>query len=78
MSQSTDILNYLERKGAITSLVAIREFGCTRLAARIKDLERKGWQIPRETIEVSNRYGKACRVTKYKRPIKQRSFIFDA
>ena len=68
MSQSSEILNHLNIHGSITSLQAINSFGCTRLAARIKDLESRGYSIPRETIEVINRTGKTCRVTKYKRP----------
>lgn len=68
MSQSSQILNHLNAYGSITSLEAINSFGCTRLAARIKDLEDDGYTIPRETVEVVNRNGKTCRVTKYKRP----------
>ena len=45
MNQCDSIRNYLEEKGSITPLEALKEFGCMRLAARIKDLERHGKQI---------------------------------
>ena len=68
MSQAQSILDHLNSHGSITSLEAINSFGCTRLAARVKDLEQAGYVIPRETVEVVNRNGKNCRVTKYLRP----------
>ncbi len=68
MSQAQSILDHLNVHGSITSMQAINSFGCTRLAARVKDLEQAGYVIPRETIEVVNRNGKRCRVTLYKRP----------
>lgn len=68
MSQSSEILNHLNIHGSITSMQAINSFGCTRLAARIKELELRGYSIPRETVEVTNRIGRTCRVTLYKRP----------
>ena len=48
----------------------MRELGCFRLAARIHDLENKGYRIPRKTIEVTGKKtGKKVRITEYGRPI---------
>ena len=44
-SQSDQILRYLKRRGSITAAQAIKHMGCYRLAARIYDLRRKGFEI---------------------------------
>ena len=41
MSQSSDILRYLQEWGSITPMEALDQFGCFRLAARIYDLRKK-------------------------------------
>lgn len=38
-------LEWMEQRGEITPLDAIRHFGCMRLAARIHDLRRAGHDI---------------------------------
>lgn len=45
MSQTEDIRDHLERYGRISPLVALREYGCFRLAARIAELRAKGMDI---------------------------------
>lgn len=59
-TQNEKILKHLKAGGTITSLKALREFGCMRLASRIYDLRRKGHLIEGETIKV-----KGARVKKY-------------
>ncbi len=44
-SQNTKILAYLENGGKITSLDALKKFGCMRLSARILDLKNQGHNI---------------------------------
>lgn len=69
MTQTQEILKYLQDHGSITPLEALREIGCFRLAARIYDLEQKGYNIPRETITVhGKKTGKAVKITKYLKP----------
>lgn len=63
-SQNKRVLRYMKERGGITSLEAVREFGCTRLAARIADLKREGVEIESETITVETRTGSA-RVKRY-------------
>lgn len=41
-TQSTQILNHMEKFGSITSMDAFRNYNCTRLAARISDLRKSG------------------------------------
>lgn len=45
MSQTTQILEYLETGNPLTPLEALERFGCFRLAARIDELRRIGYPI---------------------------------
>lgn len=45
MSQEKQILGYLQSRGSITAIEALKEFGCFRLAARIADLRAKKHNI---------------------------------
>jgi len=70
MTQTQEVLIYLERHGSITPLDALREIGCFRLAARIHDLESQGHYIPRRTKKVvGKKTGKVVRITEYLRPL---------
>lgn len=51
MSQSAQILGYLQRGNSINPGVALRLFGSFRLAARIKDLRNEGHPIQRDWLE---------------------------
>lgn len=44
-SQNKQILAHLKRGGSITGLAAVERFGCTRLAARVRDLKDAGHAI---------------------------------
>lgn len=44
-SQSSKILRYLKKGKSITSLEALRKFGCFRLSGRIYDLRKDGHKI---------------------------------
>jgi hypothetical protein len=41
------ILRYMQENGAITQWEAFKEIGCSRLAARVKDLKKPGIPSPR-------------------------------
>ena len=65
LTQCDKILQYIEEKGSITPLDALREFGCMRLASRMCDIKKMGYPV-RRTMEVSkNRYGEPVRFAKY-------------
>lgn len=49
-SQCKKILAYLKEGNGITSAIAVTKFGCYRLAARISDLKKKGYNIGTEMI----------------------------
>jgi len=53
MSQTTDILEHMKRE-PITAIEALTQYGCFRLAARIKDLREDGHEIETTTLELPN------------------------
>ena len=45
ISQTDEILNYLQAGNVLTPLEALRKFNCLRLGARIYDLRQQGYVI---------------------------------
>lgn len=66
MTQCQKIHKYLKEYGSITPLDALREFGCMRLAARIKDLIDQGVNIVSEIEYSVNRFGEKVHYARYK------------
>lgn len=64
-SQCARILAHLKAGNSLTALGALDEFGCNRLAARIRDLRDDGHDIQKQTVTVFNREGGKCRVAEY-------------
>lgn len=50
-TQAGRILAYLRAGNRITALDALERFGCFRLAARIHELRREGWNVQERTVE---------------------------
>jgi len=65
ISQSDRILSYLRTHKTITPLEAQTELGCMRLAARIADLEKRGYKFSHKFVKKPNRYGDTVRVMNY-------------
>ena len=59
------ILDYMREHSGITSNDAFREFGVTRLSARIFDLRKLGYDIQTVMMETTTRFGEHCRYGKY-------------
>ena len=59
------ILNYMTIHGKIDDTAARDYIGCRRLAARIFDLTRKGYNIGRADKVVTDRYGQTTTVKEY-------------
>lgn len=55
--KSDKIVRHLKEYGSISSLEAINEYGILRLASRVNDLKRRGYNIVGETKTGRNRYG---------------------
>lgn len=65
MTQEDRLINYLYEHKTITALEAIEDLGILRLASRVSDLRRRGYQINSKIIKVKNRFGETCRVAEY-------------
>ena len=65
-TQLDALLNYFIYNGALTTFEAFERFGCTRLAARVLELSRKGYLFKKDPVEVVTRYGAKVTVTQYR------------
>ena len=65
-TQCDRIIRHLRDYGSITSLEAITEYGILRLASRINDLKRKGYNIVSETAVGENRYNEKVHYSVYR------------
>lgn len=65
ITQETRVLNYMVDNGSITSWEAIKEFGITRLSAKIFNLRNKGYFIESEWENTINRYGDKVKYARY-------------
>ena len=64
MTQCELVLNYMEEHGSITAKQAYN-LGIMRLASRISDLKRAGYDIKSDTIKVNCRDGSVSYVSRY-------------
>lgn len=64
-TQCERILDYIKDYGSITSLEAVKDLGCMRLASRICDLKKQGYNITSKTETGKNRYGEPMSYSRY-------------
>lgn len=64
-SHTKCVLAYMKEHGSITSMEAIKEFGCTRLAAYISILKRQGHPITTTMEKSENRHGRNVKFARY-------------
>ena len=64
-TQNERIIDYIAEVGSITQIEALRDLSCMRLASRISDLRRLGYDIIAERVAIRNRYGEKCNITRY-------------
>lgn len=64
LTQKAMILRFMQENGSITQIEAA-ELGCWRLGARIWDLKADGYDIRKEMVTKTNRYGKRVAFAKY-------------
>lgn len=50
-TQAQRILRHLEAGRKLTPIDALNRYGCMRLAARISDLKKEGWDIQKKMID---------------------------
>ena len=63
--QRERILQYIREHGSINCLQAAYEIGCLQLAARIRDLEKRGYRFNKDPYTATNRYGDTVFCKKY-------------
>ena len=66
ITQRDRVLQFIKERGSITAYEAVIELGCTQLAARICELENKGYLFETECIKTKNRYGDRTHYYKYR------------
>ena len=54
MTQENEILNYLKLGNTLTPLESLRRFSCMRLASRVSDLKKKGYNIKMRMVHGDN------------------------
>ena len=59
------VLQYILDFGSISTWQAIMDLSCTRLSAYIYMLKKEGYDIKKETIKFTNRYGEKSFYVKY-------------
>lgn len=64
-TQCTRIIDYMKQFGSITQYQALADLGVMRLASRISELRKQGYNIKGEMIEVKNRFDEVCNVKRY-------------
>lgn len=65
MTQTEKILRHLEVYGSITPVEALQEYGIMRLASRISDLKKMGYEIASNMESGYNRFGEKVRYASY-------------
>ena len=64
MTQKELILNFIEEHGSITPMDAF-DLGITKLATRISEMKRMGYEFTQTLEHTKNRYGKTCCYMRY-------------
>lgn len=57
MTQNEMLITYMRRHEKVTAMEALNELGIMRLASRISDLKKAGYDISREMVPVKTRQG---------------------
>lgn len=77
ITQTERILRHLQDFGKISSWEAIREYGITRLSAKIYDIKKMGYEIKTEWYFIKNRYGEPVHFKKYSLVKKHEPSLWD-
>ncbi len=65
MTQREAILQYIKDYGSITPMQAFADLRITKLATRISEMRKDGWEFKIETVSVKGRDGKIVTYAKY-------------
>lgn len=65
MTQHDLILAHMDTYGSISPFEAFTEYGITKLATRISELKRLGYNFTSVMVEQENRFGQPVRFMRY-------------
>ena len=65
MTQRELIIDYITDFGSITPMQAFADLGITKLATRISEMRKVGYDFKIEMVRSKNRYGKAVSYARY-------------
>lgn len=66
MTQRERVLKYIHDFGSISPMEAFADLGITKLATRISELSRMGYEFDKEYEAAKNRYGESCHYMRYR------------
>lgn len=64
-TQCDRLIRYMKDCGSITQMDAIQQLGIMRLASRISELRKSGYDIEKRMIKGKNRYGESVSWASY-------------
>lgn len=67
MTQGERILEYINRFGSITPMDAFYDLGITKLATRISELKKEGFEFEQKYERMRNRFGESVNYMRYSR-----------
>ena len=73
MKQTDRLLHYLHHHRSINPLQSWAELGIYRLASRVCDLRKEGWQIEKRMVKICNRFNEPVKFAEY-RLVVERNF----
>lgn len=65
LTQKERVIGYIRDNGSLTRLEAVTELGIFELAARINELEKKGYSFKKERITFTTKSGNIGRCKRY-------------
>ena len=66
MTQRERVLKYIHDFGSISPMEAFKDLGITKLATRISELSRMGYEFDKKYELSKNRYGESCHYMRYR------------
>lgn len=66
MTQQQRVWQYIQDFGSISPMEAFRDLGITKLATRVSEMKKKGYEFEQCFEESRNRYGESVRFMRYR------------
>jgi len=70
-TQISDIFDWFNDHDSLTAIEAAVELGILQLSARINEIEKQGYEVPREDYTGKSRRGQTYSAKRYFRPVKR-------